>query len=170
MSIPIQRVGIGYDSHRFAPGGPIRLGGVDIPAEVHCEAHSDGDAICHAVTDAVLGAAGLGDIGEMFPDTDAANKGRDSIAMLAAACERLARDGWSVGNVDVTVVTQRPKIGPYRAQIRTRLAAALRITDADVGVKGKTNEALGFIGREEGLGVIAVATVHRDAPVPPRMA
>jgi len=156
------RVGIGYDSHRFAPGGPMRLGGVDIPSEVHCEAHSDGDAVCHAVTDAILGAAGLGDIGEMFPDTDAANKGKDSIAMLEVARARLAEAGWRVGNVDVTVVTQRPKIGVHRAAIRARLAAALRIGESDVGVKGKTNEGLGFVGREEGLGVIAVACIVRN--------
>lgn len=159
-----QRVGIGYDSHRFAPGGPMRLGGVDIPADAHLDAHSDGDAICHAVTDAILGAAGLGDIGEMFPDTAAENKGKDSILMLEAACSRLRAAGWQVGNVDVTVVTQRPKIGPYRAAIRARLAAALGVGDGDVGVKGKTNEGLGFIGREEGLGVIAVATVVRRVP------
>lgn len=160
------RIGVGYDSHRFAAGGPIRLGGVDIPAEVHCEAHSDGDAVCHAITDAVLGAAGLGDIGEMFPDTDAANKGRDSIMMLEAAIARLRAAGWSVGNVDVTVVTQRPKIGPHRASIRARLAAALQLSTDDVAIKGKTNEGLGFIGREEGLGVIAVATVFRMSPAP----
>ncbi len=164
QSVMLQRVGIGYDSHRFAPGGPMRLGGVDIPAEVHLEAHSDGDAICHAVTDAVLGAAGMGDIGEMFPDTAAANKGKDSIVMLEAACERLRAAGWKVGNVDVTVVTQQPKIGPYRANIRARLALALGIGADEVGVKGKTNEGLGFIGREEGLGVIAVATVVRHSP------
>lgn len=159
-----QRVGIGYDSHRFAPGGPMRLGGVDIPADTHLEAHSDGDAICHAVTDAVLGAAGIGDIGEMYPDTAPENKGKDSILMLHAACDRLRAAGWHVGNVDVTVVTQRPKIGPYRAAIRARLAAALGVGEGDVGVKGKTNEGLGFIGREEGLGVIAVAMVVRRAP------
>ncbi|HYW30423.1 MAG TPA: 2-C-methyl-D-erythritol 2,4-cyclodiphosphate synthase [Gemmatimonas sp.] len=155
------RVGIGYDSHRFAPGGPLRLAGVDIPADVHCEAHSDGDAVCHAVTDAILGAAGLGDIGEMFPDTDAANKGRDSITMLEAARERISRDGWQVGNVDVTIVTQRPKIGPHRTAMRERLAAALRVPAGDVSVKGKTNEGLGWIGREEGLGVMAVASLVR---------
>ncbi|MES2522163.1 MAG: 2-C-methyl-D-erythritol 2,4-cyclodiphosphate synthase [Gemmatimonadota bacterium] len=160
---PLQhRVGIGYDSHRFAPGGPMRLGGIDIPAEVHCEAHSDGDAVCHAVTDAILGAAGLGDIGEMFPDTDMANQGKDSIAMLEAARARIARDGWLVGNVDITVVTQRPKIGPHRTAIRERLAAALGVSTGDVSVKGKTNEGLGWIGREEGLGVMAVASLVRS--------
>ena len=155
------RVGVGYDSHRFGEGGPMRLGGIDIPADRHCAGHSDGDAVCHAVTDAILGAAGLGDIGEMFPDTDAANKGKDSIVMLAAAVERLHAAGWRVGNVDVTVVTQRPKIGPHRGAMRERLAAVLQVDAGDVFVKGKTNEGLGWIGREEGLGVIATATVVR---------
>ena len=94
------RVGIGYDSHRFGEGGPMRLGGIDIPADMHCAGHSDGDAICHAVTDALLGAAALGDIGEMFPDTDATNKGKDSTVMLSAAVARLHQAGWRVGNVD----------------------------------------------------------------------
>jgi len=153
------RVGVGYDSHRFGEGGPMRLGGIDIPAGRHCAGHSDGDAICHAITDAILGAAGLGDIGEMFPDTDAANKGKDSVVMLEAAVARLHASGWRVGNVDVTVVTQRPKIGPHRAAMRERLAAALQVHSTEVFVKGKTNEGLGWIGREEGLGVIATATI-----------
>ncbi|MEO7520374.1 MAG: 2-C-methyl-D-erythritol 2,4-cyclodiphosphate synthase [Gemmatimonas sp.] len=155
------RVGIGYDSHRLAPGGPLRLGGVDIPAAMHCVAHSDGDAVCHAVTDAILGGAGLGDIGEMFPDTDDANRGRDSIEMLEAALRRISDDGWSVGNVDITVITERPKIGAHRVAIRASLATALRIREDHVGIKGKTNEGLGFIGREEGLGVIAVVSLVR---------
>lgn len=153
------RVGIGYDSHRFGEGGPMRLGGIDIPADRHCAGHSDGDAICHAITDAILGAAGLGDIGEMFPDTDAANKGKDSVIMLTAAVERLHAAGWRVGNVDVTVITQRPKIGPHRAAMRERLASVLGVDSTEVFVKGKTNEGLGWIGREEGLGVMATASI-----------
>ncbi len=155
------RTGIGYDSHRFATGGPMRLGGVDLPADVHCAGHSDGDAICHAVTDAILGAVGLGDIGEMFPDTDAANKGKDSIVMLEAAVARVHRNGWQVGNVDITVIAQRPKIGPHRSDIRERLAAALQVPVDAVSVKGKTNEGMGWIGREEGLAVLSVATLIR---------
>lgn len=155
----MQRSGIGYDSHRFAPGGPMRLGGVDVESDMHCAGHSDGDAICHAVTDAILGAAGLGDIGEMFPDTDAANKGKDSIVMLAAARERLNAAGFKVGNVDITVIAERPKIGPYRVAICNRLAETLCIPNNCVSVKGKTNEGMGWIGRQEGLAVMAVATV-----------
>ncbi len=157
-ALPV-RTGIGYDSHRFAPGGPMRLGGIDVPDDRHCAGHSDGDAICHAVTDAILGAAALGDIGALFPDTDPANKGRDSIAMLAAAVTRVHEAGWVVGNVDVTVIAERPKIGPHREAMRARLAHTLGVDVTDVFVKGKTNEGMGWIGRGEGLGVVAVATL-----------
>lgn len=157
------RVGVGYDSHRFGKGGPMRLGGIDIPSGVHCAGHSDGDAICHAVTDALLGAAALGDIGEMFPDTDAANKGKDSIVMLRAAHARLEAAGYIVGNVDVTVVTQLPKIGTQRGAIRQRLAETLGVSVEQVFVKGKTNEGMGWIGKGEGLAVVAVATVSRPS-------
>lgn len=153
------RVGIGYDSHRFGQGGPMRLGGIDIPSDVHCAGHSDGDAICHAVTDAILGAAALGDIGEMFPDTDAANKGKDSVVMLQAAVVRMREAGFSVGNVDITVVTQLPKIGPHRAAMRARLAEVLGVDVSAVFVKGKTNEGMGWIGRGEGLAVMCTASL-----------
>ncbi len=161
FSAPEARTGIGYDSHRFAPGGPMRLGGVDVPADVHCAGHSDGDAICHALTDAVLGAAGLGDIGELYPDIDPANRGRDSVEMLAAALVLVKRERFRVANVDVTVVAERPKIGPHRETIRGRLAAVLGVDARAVGLKGKTNEGMGWIGRGEGLAVIAVATLAR---------
>lgn len=143
----------------------MRLGGIDIDADFHCEGHSDGDAICHAVTDAILGAAGLGDIGEMFPDTDEANKNRDSIVMLIAARERLHSAGYAVYNVDVTVIAERPKIGPRRNEIRARLAEALQISVDMVFVKGKTNEGLGWIGRNEGLAVMAVASLVTRTPI-----
>ncbi|HMG71145.1 MAG TPA: 2-C-methyl-D-erythritol 2,4-cyclodiphosphate synthase [Gemmatimonadaceae bacterium] len=153
------RVGIGYDSHRFAPGRPLKLGGVLIPSEVGLLGHSDADAICHAVTDAILGAAGLGDIGEMFPDTDPANKGRDSIEMLEAAIKRIATAGYSVHQVDVSVIAESPRLAPHREKIRARLASALGIESASVSVKGKTNEGMGWIGRKEGIACIAVATL-----------
>lgn len=137
----------------------MRLGGIDIPADVRCAGHSDGDAICHAVTDAILGACGLGDIGEMFPDTDAANKNKDSIAMLAAARERVNAAGYVVSNVDITVIAERPKIGPHRVAIRARIAETLCVAADCVSVKGKTNEGMGWIGRQEGLAVMAVAMV-----------
>ena len=153
------RVGIGYDSHRFAPGRPLILGGVQIPSEVGLLGHSDADAICHAITDAILGAAGLGDIGEMFPDTDPGNKDRDSIGMLEAAVRKISSAGYSVNQVDISVVAESPKLAPHRAMIRSRLATALGIDSASVSVKGKSNEGMGWIGRKEGLACIAVATL-----------
>ena len=156
---PTLRVGIGYDSHPFAPGRPLILGGILIPSEVGLRGHSDADAICHAITDALLGAAGLGDIGEMFPDTDPANRNRDSIGMLEAAVRRITDAGYKVGQIDVSIIAEMPRISPYRGQIRARLAAALGIDSASVSVKGKTNEGMGWIGRKEGLACIAVATV-----------
>jgi 2-C-methyl-D-erythritol 2,4-cyclodiphosphate synthase len=115
--------------------------------------------VSHAITDAILGAAGLGDIGEMFPDTDPANKGRDSIGMLEAAVRRLSSAGYKVGQVDVSVIAETPRLSTYRDKIRARLATALGIDSASVSVKGKTNEGMGWIGRKEGLACIAVATL-----------
>lgn len=138
----------------------MRLGGVDIPADVHLSGHSDGDAICHAVTDAVLGAAALGDIGALFPDTDAANKGRDSIEMLQLAMVQVRAAGFGLANVDVTVIAERPKIGPHRDAMRSALAQALGVDPGAVSVKGKTNEGMGWVGRGEGLACIAVALLR----------
>ena len=154
------RVGIGYDSHRYSSRRPLTLGGVLIPSELGLEGHSDADAICHAITDAILGAAGLGDIGEMFPDNDPANKDRDSIAMLEAAVKRVAEAGYSVGQIDATLIAETPKLLPYRERICARLATALGIDSASVSVKGKTNEGMGWIGRKEGLACIAVVTLN----------
>jgi 2-C-methyl-D-erythritol 2,4-cyclodiphosphate synthase len=153
------RVGIGYDSHPFALGRPLTLGGILIPSEMGLVGHSDADAICHAITDAILGAAGLGDIGEMFPDSDPANKDRDSVGMLEAAVRRLGNAGYRVGQVDVSVITETPRLSPHRDKIRARLATALGIDSKSVSVKGKTNEGMGWIGRKEGLACIAVATL-----------
>ena len=153
------RTGIGYDSHRFAVGGPLILGGVRIEADVHLAGHSDGDAIAHALTDAVLGGAAAGDIGEMFADTDPANKGRDSIGMLRAAVARVSQLGWKVDHVDVVVVAETPRIGPHREAMRSALAPALGLTPESVAIKGKTNEGMGWIGRGEGIACIAVATL-----------
>ena len=154
------RVGIGYDSHRYSPRRPLTLGGVLIASEMGLEGHSDADAICHAITDAILGAAGLGDIGEMFPDNDPANKDRDSIGMLEAAVKRVSDAGYRVGQIDATLIAETPKLAPYREQIRARLATALGIHPKSVSVKGKTNEGMGWIGRKEGLACIAVATLN----------
>lgn len=154
------RVGIGYDSHRFAEGTGVLLGGVRIPAPFKLVGHSDGDAVAHALTDAILGGAGVGDIGELFPDSDPANKGRDSIEMLHLALHRVRAAGWAPVQADVSVICERPKIGPYREEIRASLAKALGIELGAVMVKGKTNERLGWIGKEKGLAVIAVATLE----------
>jgi 2-C-methyl-D-erythritol 2,4-cyclodiphosphate synthase len=153
------RVGIGYDSHRFAAGGPLVLGGVHIPSDVHLHGHSDGDAIAHAVTDAVLGAINAGDIGEMFSDQDPAHRGADSIAMLRAAVGRVKDAGFCPHQVDVTVITEQPRIAPHRTAMREALADALGVAVDRVSIKGKTNEGMGWIGRGEGLACIAVATI-----------
>lgn len=165
MPSAASRAGIGYDSHRIAAGGRMLLGGVEVATGVHLAGHSDGDAVAHAVTDAVLGAAAAGDIGSMFPDDAAENLDRDSMEMLAIAVARIHEAGFHVVNVDVTVIAEKPKIMPHRDEIRASLAAVLRITAADVSVKGKTNEGMGWIGRGEGLACMAVATVasNRDA-------
>ena len=153
------RVGIGYDSHRFAPPGPLVLGGVSIPSDVHLAGHSDGDAVAHALTDAILGAAGAGDIGAMFSDEDPVNRGRDSIEMLRHAVARIKSSGWRVQQVDVVVVTEHPNISAHREAICDRLAAALGVKADEVSIKGKTNEGMGWIGRGEGVGCMAVATL-----------
>jgi 2-C-methyl-D-erythritol 2,4-cyclodiphosphate synthase len=155
------RSGIGYDSHRLVPGGPLTLGGVRIPVEVSLAGHSDGDAIAHAITDAVLGAAGAGDIGEMFPDSDPANRNRDSLDMLRRAVARVAEQGWRPVHVDVTVIAEQPKLAPHKTAMRAALGAALGLEPGAVSVKGKTNEGMGWIGRGEGIACIAVATIER---------
>lgn len=156
------RVGIGYDSHRFDSSRPLILGGIKIEGHPGLLGHSDGDAICHALTDAILGAAGAGDIGTMFPDNSKANRGRNSIEMLGLAVKKIAESGYRVAQVDVVVVAEAPKIGPHRSAMQQRLAEALGVLAEDVSVKGKSNERMGWIGREEGLACMAVATLARD--------
>lgn len=153
------RTGIGYDSHRFAPGREIILGGVTIPSTVMLVGHSDADAIVHALTDALLGAAAAGDIGEMFPSSDEGNRGRRSLEMLAAAVERVHEFGFAVFQADVTVIAETPSIAPHRNAIQNTLAEALDVPPGHVSIKGKTNEGMGWIGRGEGLACLAVATV-----------
>src|SRR5688572_29309228 len=157
------RTGIGYDSHRFGAEGPLVLGGVTIPDAMRLVGHSDGDAIAHAVTDAVLGAAAAGDIGEMFADTDPANRGRNSLEMLRAAVRRIEALGLSVHQVDATVIAERPRIAPHREAMRTALAGALGVAVARVSVKGKTIEGMGWVGRGEGIACVAVATLAESS-------
>jgi 2-C-methyl-D-erythritol 2,4-cyclodiphosphate synthase len=154
------RIGLGYDSHRFAPPGPLLLGGVPIPSDVGLVGHSDGDAVAHAITDAVLGAAGAGDIGAMFADTDPANRGRDSLEMLKLAVEKVHALGWDVAQVDVVIVTEQVRIQPHREDMQARLALSLGVAPTDVSLKGKSNEGMGWIGRGEGLACMAVALLR----------
>jgi 2-C-methyl-D-erythritol 2,4-cyclodiphosphate synthase len=154
------RVGIGYDSHRFADGRKLILGGVEVPHSQGLAGHSDADAVAHALADAILGAAGLGDIGALFPDTDPRWKNANSLNLLREAYRQVAAAGHTFAQADVTVLTERPKIGPYAPQMRERLAAALGAAPTAISIKGKTNEGMGWIGRGEGVAVIAVAVLE----------
>ena len=156
------RTGIGVDSHRFEAGRPLILGGVDIPHEEGLAGHSDADVLAHAIIDALLGAAGLGDIGMHFPDTDAEWKDADSIGLLRSVVAFLERNGFAIQNVDATVMMERPKLGPHRDAIRTALATALALPESGVNVKATTGEGMGFVGRGEGAAAMAVATLERD--------
>jgi 2-C-methyl-D-erythritol 2,4-cyclodiphosphate synthase len=155
------RVGIGYDSHRFAEGRRLVLGGVTIDHPLGLAGHSDADAVAHAVTDALLGAAGLGDIGRHFPPTDERWRDADSIALLHRAGLLAAEQNYQVVNVDVTVVCEEPRIGPHVAAMCERIGAALDILPRLVSVKGKTNEGMGWIGRGEGVAAMAVVLIDR---------
>jgi 2-C-methyl-D-erythritol 2,4-cyclodiphosphate synthase len=149
------RTGIGIDSHRFAPGRRLVLGGVEIPHELGLEGHSDADVLAHAIADALLGAAGLGDIGQHFPDTDPRFAGADSMALLRDVVDRVRADGHELVHVDATLMIERPRIAPHRDAIRSSLAAVL----GSVNVKATTGEGMGFVGRGEGAAALAVATL-----------
>ena len=152
------RTGLGIDSHRFAAGRKLILGGVEIPHERGLEGHSDADVLAHAITDAILGAASMDDIGTHFPDTDEQWRGADSIELLREIVRRVTAAGWRVEHVDATVMLERPKLAPHRAAIMAVLSEAV---GADVHVKATTGERMGFVGREEGVAAMAVATLDR---------
>lgn len=154
------RVGLGYDSHRFVAGRPLILGGVRVEHDMGLEGHSDADALLHAVIDAILGAAGLGDIGEQFPDGDEQFRDADSGKLLAQVIQWIVQRGLRVTNCDATVITQGPKLSPYKMAIRQRLAFALGLDIQSVNVKAKTNEGMGWIGRSEGLAAMAVVLLE----------
>lgn len=154
------RVGIGYDSHRFVTGRRLILGGQHIPHATGLDGHSDADAVAHAVTDAILGAAAAGDIGTHFPDTDPAWQGADSMDLLARARLVVEARGWRVAQADVTIITEAPRLAESLPAIAAALADTLGVGRDGIGVKAKTNERMGFIGRGEGLAVIAVATLE----------
>lgn len=153
------RVGTGYDSHRFVEGAPLILGGVTIPHTHGLTGHSDADAVAHALIDALLGAAAMGDIGRLFPDTDPTHQGADSMALLADVRARLRDAGWSMAHCDITVLAEQPKLAPHIDRIREQIGAVMACGAASVSVKAKTNEGMGFIGRGEGLAVMVVATI-----------
>ena len=155
------RTGLGIDTHAFAPGRPLILGGVDIPHEEGLAGHSDADVLTHAVIDALLGAAALGDIGQHFPDTDPRFAGADSLELLRTVVVYLGERGFAIANVDVTVVLERPKLAPYRDEIRDALAGALGVAQDRVNVKATTGEGIGFVGRGEGAAAMAVATLEQ---------
>jgi 2-C-methyl-D-erythritol 2,4-cyclodiphosphate synthase len=155
------RVGIGYDVHALAAGRKLILGGVEIPWPKGLAGHSDADVLAHAVIDALLGAAALGDIGTHFPDTDAQYENISSMELLGRARELLREHGWHIGNIDATVLAQRPRLGPFSEAMRQRIGQALSIAREQVGVKATTGEGLGFAGREEGIAAWAVALVDK---------
>jgi 2-C-methyl-D-erythritol 2,4-cyclodiphosphate synthase len=161
------RVGLGVDAHRFAVERPLVLAGVRVREHDGLLGHSDADVVAHAIMDALLGAAGLEDIGHFFPDTDPAFAGADSMALLGKVVGLLASRGWVVGNVDAVVICEQPKIAPLRAAMRATLAAALGVDADRVGIRGTTTEAMGFTGRGEGILCQAVALVERAGDPPP---
>jgi 2-C-methyl-D-erythritol 2,4-cyclodiphosphate synthase len=160
MSNP--RSGIGYDSHRFAEGRKLILGGVEIPSDRGLVGHSDADVLTHAIIDALLGATGLGDIGQHFPDTDEQWKDADSMALLAEVSTFLEDHNWVIRHLDATVIAEAPKLGPHRDDIRRSLAERAGLHPRDVNVKFTTNEGMGWVGRGEGMAAMAIATVERE--------
>ena len=154
------RIGFGYDSHRFDASRPLMLGGVRIDGAPGLAGHSDADALLHAIIDSLLGAAALGDIGSHFPDTDERWRGADSSALLAAVAAEVAEAGYRVGNIDATVICERPKLRPHIDAMRARIAEILGIEASKVSVKGKTNEGMGAIGRGEGMAVYCVSLLE----------
>lgn len=155
------RIGIGHDTHRLVEGRPLILGGVRIEHPRGLYGHSDADVVLHAVTDALLGAAALGDIGDVFPDNDPANKDRDSRDFLDATLRRLNQAGYRIVNLDVTIFAQEPKLGPVKGRIRDRLAELLGLAAGDVNVKAKTGEKVGSIGRAEAIGCQAAVLIEK---------
>ncbi|MCA9413757.1 MAG: 2-C-methyl-D-erythritol 2,4-cyclodiphosphate synthase [Candidatus Omnitrophica bacterium] len=160
MKIPY-RVGIGYDTHQLKPGGPLRLGGIDIPAEVELVGHSDADVLVHAIIDAFLGGASLGDIGDHFPPSEEKYRGIDSMELLDETLKRIYAAGFDPINVDATIIAEKPKLGPYKRQIADCLADRMKLPRDCVNIKATTNEKMGFLGREEGIVAHAVALLVR---------
>jgi 2-C-methyl-D-erythritol 2,4-cyclodiphosphate synthase len=159
MNVPAFRIGQGYDCHALVAGRKLIIGGVTIPHKTGLLGHSDADVLLHAITDAIFGAAGLGDIGRHFPDTDPRFSGADSRALLREACKCVAAAGYAIGNVDATIIAQAPKMAPHIPDMVRNIAADLEVAVEQVNIKAKTNEKLGFLGREEGIAAEAVALI-----------
>lgn len=161
MTLPPFRIGQGYDCHALVTGRKLIIGGISIPHATGLLGHSDADVLLHAITDAILGAAGLGDIGRHFPDTDARFAGADSRALLREARTRVNAAGYAIGNIDATIIAQAPKMAPHIAGMTANIAADLDVPTTQVNIKAKTNEKLGYLGREEGIAAEAVALIYR---------
>ena len=161
MSISLRRSGIGYDAHRFGKNRKLIVGGVDIPHELGLEGHSDADVLSHAIADALLGAIGESDIGHHFPNTDESIRGISSLEILRRVGELMAEKSYRIANVDATLIAEAPKISPYLAAMRGKIATALGIEAAQVGIKATTNEGMGAVGRGEGMVAMAVANVEQ---------
>ena len=164
MTAPQLRIGLGRDIHRLVTGRPLILGGTRVEAEKGCEAHSDGDVLLHAVIDALLGAAGLGDIGEWFPNTDSKWAGADSGRMLAEVLAKLAESQWDIANLDCTISAEHPQLTPYKQQIKSRLASLLSLSPDRINVKAKSGERVGSIGRGEAISAEAVVLLQQVFP------
>lgn len=159
------RVGIGFDAHRFDESRPLVLGGVEIPGSPGLAGHSDADVLAHAVADAILGAAGLGDLGDHFPNDDAW-RDASSLKILERAAVLITTEGWTVASVDATVIAERPALAPYREEMRLNIAEALGVYSGEFSVKATTTDGMGFTGRGEGIAAMAVAALHRPDPEP----
>lgn len=162
MSPPEIRVGLGHDTHRLVPGKPLILGGVTVPFEQGLDGHSDADVLLHALTDALLGAAGLGDIGEWFPNTDERWKGADSKIFIEEALRAVRERGWQIGNVDCTISAEQPKLSAYKSTIARRVAELLEIEESAVNVKAKSGEKVGPVGRGEAMTADAVVLLYNQ--------
>jgi 2-C-methyl-D-erythritol 2,4-cyclodiphosphate synthase len=161
MNAPPFRIGQGYDCHALVEGRKLIIGGVTIPHKTGLLGHSDADVLLHAITDAIFGAAGLGDIGRHFPDTDPRFSGADSRVLLREACKRVAAAGYSIGNIDATIIAQAPKMAPHIADMIRNIASDLEVAVEQVNIKAKTNEKLGYLGREEGIAAEAVVLIYK---------
>ncbi len=159
---PDIRIGIGYDSHRFVTGRPLVLGGVIIAHEYGLDGHSDADVLLHAIADSILGAAGLGDIGGHFPDTDMQFKDMQSTKLLSEVFKMIVQKGFQVGNVDAVIIAEKPKLAPHLDAMKSKISRILVVTIDDIAVKATTNEQMGFVGREEGIAVIATSLLYKD--------